>query len=79
MRTTFDIQEKLASHFGFWRVLGMGIEMRIKKREKREENKEKNDGSSKPNYTPPSTRAACRGRPQRDDLDDTKKGWNRMS
>jgi hypothetical protein len=49
MRTTFDIQEKLASHFGFWRVLGMGIEMRIKKREKREENKEKKDGSSKPN------------------------------
>jgi hypothetical protein len=49
MRTTFDIQEKLASHFGFWRVLGMGIEKRIKKREKREENKEKNDGSSKPN------------------------------
>jgi len=37
MRTTFDIQEKLASHFGFWRVLGMGIETRIKKREKRKE------------------------------------------
>jgi len=60
MRTAFDIQEKLASHFGFWRVLGMEIEMRIKKREKRKERgKERKKGLFIKAKLNPSINTSC--------------------